>query len=288
MRGISKTMLRTYVGLTVAAGLVVGGAGVANAATASPAASSNHHSFCNPWAREQWNLNGANQVLAVYLGKTYTYSVTFRQFGGCLTGTLTDGYFPTTGPIFGTINDSKITFTFRYPHGSVQGTRTYTGTISPNGSVSGTWSQTGSQGGGGTFTLANNARVLCYPFAREQWNLNGQNEILNNQFSPPFVYTVTFKQFGSCLSGTMTDPHFPTTGPISGTVNGNHITFFFTYPSSFQGVRTFTGTISRHGAVYGTWTETGTEGASATWSLVNHAKRACPWWFFNRGCLVFP
>jgi hypothetical protein len=290
MRGISKTMLRTCAGLAVAAGLVVGGAGVASATTTSPAApaTSSWHPFCNPFAREQWNLNGANHVLAVYNGSTFTYSATFKQFGGCLTGTLTDGYYPTTGPVFGAINNSKITFVFRYPSGSVQGTRTYTGTISPNGSVSGTWSETGSQQGSGTFTLAKNASVVCNPFAREQWNLNGKNEIANYQFSPPLIYTVTFRQFGSCLSGTMTDPYFPTTGPVAGTINGNHVTFFFTYPSSYQGVRTFTGTISRRGTVSGTWTETGTEGASAHWSLVKRAKRACPWWYFNRGCQVFP
>jgi hypothetical protein len=294
MRGISKTMLRTCAGLAVAAGLVVGGAGVADAATAAPATPSNHYPgpFCNPWAREQWNLNGANQVLAVYQGSTYTYSVTFKQYGSCLTGTLTDSYYkPTaaTGPVFGTIDDSKVTFSFRYPQGSVQGTRTYTGTISPNGGVSGTWSETGSEHGSGTFTLATNASVVCNPWAREQWNLNGQNKIENYQFSTPLTYTVTFKQSGSCLSGTMTDPYYPTTGPVSGTVNGNHVTFFFTYPSgSIQGVRTFTGTISRRGAVSGTWTETGSENASSTWSLVKHAKRACPWWYYNRGCLVFP
>jgi hypothetical protein len=292
MRQISRTMLRTCAGLAVAAGLVAGGTGVASAATASSAApaTSSMQPSCNPFAREQWNLNGANQVLAVYKGSTFTYSVTFRQFGGCLTGTLTDGYYPTTGPIFGAISDNNVTFSFRYPAGSVQGTRTYTGTIGPSGSVSGTWSQTGSQGGGGTFTLATSASVLCYPYAREQWNLNGPNQIVNYQFSSPLTYTVTFKQFGSCLSGTMTDPYFPTTGPVSGTVNGNHVTFFFVYPSgSIQGVRTFTGTISRHGAVFGTWTETGSENASSTWSLVKHAKHACPWWFGSyASCHVFP
>ena len=93
MRGISRTVLRTCAGLAVAAGLVAGGAGVASAATVTPAAHTTTTNFghgCNPWQREHWNLNGRNKVEAVYLGTTYTYKVTFRQFGSCLTGTLTD------------------------------------------------------------------------------------------------------------------------------------------------------------------------------------------------------
>jgi hypothetical protein len=164
MRGISKTMLRTCAGLAVAAGLVVGVTGVASAATTSPTAQSTHHGpACNPWARERWNLNGKNQVQAVYLGKTYTYSVTFRQFGSCLSGTLTDSYYPVTGPISGTVNRNHVTFSFTYPSGSIQGTRTYTGTINRWGAVSGTWSETGSENGSGTFTLAKHAAFAC-PF----------------------------------------------------------------------------------------------------------------------------
>jgi hypothetical protein len=181
MRRISKTMLRTCAGLAVAAGLVVGGTGAANAATATPTTQSNHHPgpACNPFAREQWNLNGSNHVEAVYLGSTFTYSVTFRQFGSCLTGTLTDPYFPTTGPIFGTVFGNHVIFSFRYPSGSIQGTRTYIGTIhrlgrfgrfGRSGAVSGTWSETGSENGSGTFTLAKNARSACPSFF--WWNPN--------------------------------------------------------------------------------------------------------------------
>ena len=136
---------------------------MASATTTSPAAhaTSSAGSHCNPFARQQWNLNGNNKVEAVYLGTTYTYSVTFKQFGGCLTGTLTDSYFPTTGPISGTVVKNNVTFSFQYPSGSVQGTRTYTGTINRHGDLSGTWSQTGSQGGGGTFTLAKHVHRAC-------------------------------------------------------------------------------------------------------------------------------
>jgi hypothetical protein len=165
MKGISKTMLRTCAGLAAAAAIVVGGAGVASAATTAPAAtSSSSFGFgCSPFAHEQWNLNGRNHVEAVYLGKTFTYSVTFRQFGSCLSGTLTDGFFPVTGPIFGTVNRNHVTFSFRYPSGSVQGLRTFNGTINRWGAVSGTWHETGSEQGSGTFTLAKHAARAC-PF----------------------------------------------------------------------------------------------------------------------------
>ena len=188
MRSISKTMLRTCAGLAVAAGLVVGGAGVASAATTSPAThtSSSFGFGCNPWVHEQWNLSGSNTVNAVYLGKTYSYSITFRQYGSCLFGTMTDPYYPTTGPIHGTIYGNYVTFSFKYPSGSIQGTRTYTGYIHPqyykqwykqwywnghrwvyqwrfrfvshSGSLSGNWSETGSEAGTGTFSLANSVR----------------------------------------------------------------------------------------------------------------------------------
>jgi hypothetical protein len=130
----------------------------------------------------------------------------------------------------------------------------------------------------------------CNPWAKERWNLNGQNTIENYQFGSPLSYSVTIKQYGGCLSGTMTDPYYPTTGPIHGAVYGNHVAIRFTYPAgSVQGTRTFTGTINRWGHVWGTWTETGTEAASSTWSLASHVHRACPWWFWpGASCHVFP
>ena len=151
MRGISRTVLRTCAGLAVAAGLVAGGAGVASAATVTPAAHTTSNNSFAPAIRgsgEHWNLNGRNKVEAVYLGNTYTYKVTFKQFGSCLAGTLTDSYFPTTGPVFGTINRNHVTFSFTYPSGSVQGTRTFTGTINPSGTASGTGRGTGGISGG--------------------------------------------------------------------------------------------------------------------------------------------
>jgi len=187
MRGISRTVLRTCAGLAVAAGLVAGGAGVANAATVSPAATtaSNHGFGCNPFAGQQWNLNGSNTVNAVFEGTTYSYSITFKQFGSCLSGTMTDSYYPTTGPIRGTVRGNYVTFSFTYPAGSIQGTRTFNGYIHPQwyrqwyrqghrwhfrwvfrtGAVSGKWSETGSEQGSGTFSLAKNVHNACPSWA---------------------------------------------------------------------------------------------------------------------------
>jgi hypothetical protein len=170
MRGISKTMLRTCAGLAVAAGLVAGGAGVASAATTSPSTTQNsHHPVCNPWARERWNLNGKNQVNVPWNGQTLTYSVTFKQYGSCLGGTLTDPGYPTTGPIWGTVNKNYVVFSFAYPSGSIQGTRTYVGTINRWGYVSGKWSETGSENGSGTWSLAKHAKRAC-PWWYQWWN----------------------------------------------------------------------------------------------------------------------
>jgi hypothetical protein len=112
---------------------------------------------------EEWNLNGSNTVDLTYKNSPFTYAVTIKQKGGCLTGTLTDSGVPTTGPITGTVNGDDITFSFTYPTNSVQGKRTFTGTISHRGAVSGTWSESGSELGTGTWTLADNANSACPP-----------------------------------------------------------------------------------------------------------------------------
>jgi hypothetical protein len=160
MRGITRTMLRACAGFAVAAGLVAGGAGVASAAPVTPAKPAFGPS-CSPWSLQHWNLNGHNQVKATYLGGNYTYNVTFKQAGSCLTGTLTDSLFPTTGAVFGVVNKNHVTFSFRYPNSGTQGTRTFSGTISNRGVVAGTWSETGTEHGHGTWKLASNAKLAC-------------------------------------------------------------------------------------------------------------------------------
>lgn len=144
---------RRTLAVAVTAAAALGGSaaamGTANAATPASMHKSMH---CD--TRQHWTLSGRNTVEAVYQGSTFSYPAKFFQSRTFLGGKLTDPYYPTTGPIAGQVKGNCVTFAFRYPKGSVQGTRTYDGTISRHGRVSGTWSQTGSQGGGGTWTLA--------------------------------------------------------------------------------------------------------------------------------------
>jgi len=134
----------------------------------------------------------------------------------------------------------------------------------------------------------------CNRWQLERWNLNGSNTITAIYNNAPFNYTVTFKQDGSCLRGTLTDPYIQPSslqsGPINGSIRGNTVTFSFTYPTNVQGTRTYTGTISRSGAVSGTWSQTGTQVPNnGTWSLGSKANRACPrfrWWNPRHECFV--
>jgi hypothetical protein len=129
---------------------------------------------------------------------------------------------------------------------------------------------------------------------REQWKLNGDNTVnaTLNGSTMKFAYPVDFTQHGICLGGTLSDPYFPTSGPIHGLVIGNYVKFAFQYPAgSVQGTRTFVGHISRWGWVSGTWSETGSENATGTWSLAIRAHHACRhffWWDPNQACFVFP
>ncbi|MGD0240865.1 MAG: hypothetical protein ABSB59_11135 [Streptosporangiaceae bacterium] len=100
------------------------------------------------------------------------YAVTFRQQGSCLGGTLTDTGIPNgpqTGPVFGTVNDDNVTFSFTYTYRhSHQGTRTFTGTVGRRGFVSGTWDETGREGLSGTWSLAGWVNRACPPFVLRQ------------------------------------------------------------------------------------------------------------------------
>jgi hypothetical protein len=149
--------------------------------------------------------------------------------------------------------------------------------------------------GGPGFGPHNPGYPNCSKWQLERWNLNGSNTITAIYLGAPYHYSVTFKQDGSCLTGTLTDPNIPSglaqSGPISGTVRGNDVTFSFTYPASmtFQGTRTYTGTISRSGAVSGTWSDGGTGHSTGTWSLGTKANKACPrfwWWHQRHECFV--
>jgi hypothetical protein len=133
----------------------------------------------------------------------------------------------------------------------------------------------------------------CNWWERERWNVNGDNTVNLVYGSGNYTYTVWFKQNGSCLGGTLTDPYLPPWSQklhISGTVDGSYIRFSVTYPPGIQGTRTFTGKINRHGDVYGTWNETGTENGTGNWYLASDVDPACAhyyWWDPRRECRVF-
>jgi hypothetical protein len=140
-----------------AVAMVVSGAGYAAAAPVSLAAQRTAGAVMVPDST-RWDVSGDNSVDVTYDGTDFVYSVTFVQSGSTLSGTLDDSYYPTSGSVSGTVSGDDITFTFAYPTGSIQGTRTYTGTISSAGAVSGTWTQTGSESpDNGSWGLARNA-----------------------------------------------------------------------------------------------------------------------------------
>jgi hypothetical protein len=159
------------------AGMLMAGAGPANAAVTSTAAQTARtwqpaYPYCSPWNLERFDFRGDNTVRLRLNGTTYTYAVHFNQQGSCLSGWLTDNYIPNdyakTMPIHGTVFRNQVTFSVRYTYpGEIQGTRTFTGTIGRWGWVYGTWSETGSEGGSGYWSLANPVRQACpnwYPW----------------------------------------------------------------------------------------------------------------------------
>jgi hypothetical protein len=132
-----------------------------------------------------------------------------------------------------------------------------------------------------TVSAAEHLPLFCNPFQKERWNLNGFNTVDVSYVFSHFFYTVDVVQHGSCLSGWLHDPYFPVTEPIFGSVNGNYVTFSFTYPSFVEGTRTYTGHIGGFGFVSGGWSQTGTAWPNfGGWSLSGTAARACPPWIW--------
>ncbi len=115
---------------------------------------------------------------------------------------------------------------------------------------------------------------------QNQWNLSGYNTLRVSFEVNTYDYPVYLTQQGSCLSGSFTDPGASFSGRIHGTVYGNFVTLSVTYPyGSKQGTRTFNGTINQWGHVSGSWSETGSENASGSWSLSRPAQRGCQQYF---------
>jgi len=140
---------------------------------------------------------------------------------------------------------------------------------------------------------------FCNPWHLERWDLRGDNTVDLWYLGKEYTYAVHFDQRGSCLGGTLTDTGLAPGEQvlrISGTVVRDHVTFSVTYPTNYQGTRTFDGYVHQWGWVSGTWSENGTEDGSGNWSLANAVRPACPgffpWWGFGQygaGCPVpFP
>lgn len=99
-----------------------------------------------------WNVTNTYTFNVIYQGNTYSYTTTLSQAGTTVTGTLNDPYLPGILTIFnGTLSGNTLTFSVDYGAGSVQGVRTFTGTVSA-GILSGTWNETGSEAGSDTWT----------------------------------------------------------------------------------------------------------------------------------------
>jgi len=142
---------------------------------------------------------------------------------------------------------------------------------------------------------------FCSPFNLERFDFRGSNTVDVTFNNTPFTYAVRFNQFGSCLRGSLTDtniPNGPQTGRIHGTVFRNRVEFSFTYTyvGETQGTRTYVGHVNFFGEVSGTWSDSGSDGATGTWHLADPVQRACPDFFpwfgffeFGNGCPVpFP
>jgi hypothetical protein len=121
-----------------------------------------------------------------------------------------------------------------------------------------------------------------------QWELRGVNDVSLTFEGNTYTYVAHFRtqvirtRYGSVelLTGSLTDTYEPVTLtlPLQGTISGNHVVFSVRYPTrgvdaGNQGVRTFSGTINRHGDVSGVWFESGSEHGSGPFSLAVPATR---------------
>ena len=114
------------------------------------------------WVGPQtWDVTGPYEMDVLFLGGNYGYDLTLNQSGNVVTGDLYDPYLPGNLTIFdGTINGNAIVFKVDYGSGSVQGIRTFTGTIDTFGLLSGSWSESGTENGSDTWSTTSGAALL--------------------------------------------------------------------------------------------------------------------------------
>jgi len=120
------------------------------------------------------------------------------------------------------------------------------------------------------------------------WQLNGHNTVSLTYLGSTWTYKVQFSTYkvpiswqkqGELLTGMLTDKGLAKgqqTLQVNGVIFGNYVVFSVVYPANSvgqQGVRTFSGTIDKHGNVTGSWTETGTEAGSGPFTLLAPAHK---------------
>lgn len=112
-----------------------------------------------PYVCAGWNVAGSYTMDLLYLSNHYVYALTLNQSGATISGNLNDPYLPGNLPVNGTINGNAVTFSVNYGSGSVQGVRTFTGTINVSGFLSGSWNETGTEQGSATWSTTSGAAI---------------------------------------------------------------------------------------------------------------------------------
>ncbi len=114
----------------------------------------------NPWMPYHMaNVSGTYMMDVLFEGNHYDYNLTLSQSGSAITGSLYDPDRPGPLAVSGFVTGNTVTFSVDYGGGSIQGIRTFTGTVGATGAMTGTWNETGTEGGNSTWsTTSGSAR----------------------------------------------------------------------------------------------------------------------------------
>lgn len=98
------------------------------------------------------DVSGMYTIDVLYMGNHYQSDLTLTQTGNTIGGLFYSPYLPNALPVNGIVTGNNVMFSIDYGPGSIQGVRTFTGTINADGSLSGTWTETGSEAGSGSWS----------------------------------------------------------------------------------------------------------------------------------------
>ncbi len=105
------------------------------------------------------------------------------------------------------------------------------------------------------------------------WDLTGNYTFYINYSGHDYSYAVDLNQSVNYITGTLVDTYLPAaeqTRTVNGTLTGNSFVLEVPYPAGGQwGTRTFDGTIDSTGHLSGTWSDSGTDNASGSWSTTS-------------------